>query len=1446
MAGRPIDEQIVKMTLDEADFRRKAENTISIFEKMSSIFGKTSKNTPTFDKSVQSLKELNYISGNTTMDKLHGALDTVTNRFSVMGEVANRILTNIAMKAINTGTQLVKSLSVDQIMSGFREYELKIGSIQTILSNTAHAGTNLEQVNKALDELNKYADKTIYNFADMTQNIGRFTTAGVGLEDSVTAIKGLSNLAAVSGSNTTQAANAMYQLSQELANGKVTLQGWNSVVNAGMGGKKFQDALIESGKNIGSMKDETKSFRDSLQDGWLTSEVLLDTLAKFAEDESMLEAATKVRTYTQMMDTLKEAAGSGWAKTWELLIGDFETASDLWTKASKALSSVIEGSADARNKLVEEFVNLGGRDSIVQTITNLFEAGMQLSKIAKDAFRDIFPPVTAQQLLNMVDAIKDFTASLKLSENMAGKVKTIFKGVFSVFSSLWEITKSLGSAMLNIIPEGLVSTLGGGFVDILVSAAEALIKFNDSLKEGNAITKSISGIGTFLGNMVSGIMSMLGSVRQFIFGSAEGLAGVGETVSGVISSILKSIGEFLGGFTAADLLNTGLVGVLALAVKKISKLSKPIEDLLGSITGMFEGAGGGFGIKDFFGTLGETLSSFTNSIKSVSLMAIAVAVGTLAVSLKLLEGINAEDIVKGISALGVILAGLTTSLGVVSKMNLGIFKSASIATTFVAMAGSIFVIAGALKLLSSINPEEMSTGLKGLVTIVATMTASMALLSKVDGKGSGGSMKIVAMAGSLLVIAQAVKTLSGIDEDGLTRGVLALTGIVAAMSGFVLLTEGTRMKAGTSTALVAMAVSIKILVSAMSDIAEIPTEQLKKSLITMGILLGEIALFSNLMSGVKLGGSIGMIAVATSLNMLIKPLEKFASMDGDSIGKGLITIASGLGIMVLAMHGASGGIVGAGAMVVMAAALNLMVVPIKALSSLSIDQVGVAMLALAGTIAIMATTALLLTPALPAMLGLAGAIALIGGGVGLAAAGLAMLSTGLVALSKAAPQVVKALEEIIVGIAEGLINAAPVAVEAVFTIIHSLLKAFRDYIPEFTTIAIDIIVQLAQALGEGLPDLLTAAVDLIVNLINGMADTVRTQGPELISAIFNLLGAILELVVGAMVQLVDTIFGWIPGVSDAANQIGESAIQGIRDRFRTGEVGAEGGRAFADGILGVSAYGAEAGTALAEGAAGGMAEPDTEGVGSIKGDEFVRGVSSQALNANAAGRSVSQKGREGASSVSWFQVGASAVSGFVSGIWGNIQSVYSAGVAMAEKALSAVKNRLDSHSPAREMIPEGANFVMGMVVGIRKNTKYAVSEAGNMATRAMTAAKSYVDTFMEVLSEDFETNPVVRPVLDLSDIDNNPFDWGPKPRPVGNTSELMRDMMRYISPKKELPEEPRTNPVTEETQPIVINFNNPVVQSVDQVRELSREAMAEINRTMGSFILKGKGGMTVG
>ena len=216
-------------------------------------------------------------------------------------------------------------------MDGYAEYVNKMTSIQTIKSNTEQAfggDTNRQmvQINRTLSDLNEYADQTIYSFEDMTRNIGTFTAAGVGLEDSATAIKGISNLAAASGSSSMQASTAMYQLSQALASGKVSLMDWNSVVNAGMGGELFKNALYDTADALGVARDESKSFRDSLQDGWITSEVLLETLKKFSTNESMLDAETKVKTFSQLIDTTKEAIGSGWSETWEYVFGGLEEA----------------------------------------------------------------------------------------------------------------------------------------------------------------------------------------------------------------------------------------------------------------------------------------------------------------------------------------------------------------------------------------------------------------------------------------------------------------------------------------------------------------------------------------------------------------------------------------------------------------------------------------------------------------------------------------------------------------------------------------------------------------------------------------------------------------------------------------------------------------------------------------------------------------------------------------------------------------------------------------------------------------------------------------------------------------------------------------------------------------------------------------------------------------
>ena len=375
-----VDSRVVEMRFDNKQFESNVKTSMSTLEKL--------KQKLNLSGASKGLKNVESAASKVNMSGLSNGIQTVTAKFSALQVVGVTALANITNSAIEAGKNIVSALTIDPIKDGFTEYETQMNAVQTILANTQKEGTTIEQVNKALDTLNTYADKTIYNFTEMTRNIGTFTAAGVKLDASVSAIQGIANLAAVSGSNSQQASTAMYQLSQALATGTVKLMDWNSVVNAGMGGQVFQDALIRTSEHLktgAKAAIEAKgSFRDSLQEGWLTTEVLTQTLDQFAtaadgvteyqaavkkfvdqgysqeEAKQMADlaktagdAATKVKTFTQLIDTLKEALGSGWTKTWQLVVGDFEEAKEVWTKVSDTLSAIINRSAEARNKLIE-------------------------------------------------------------------------------------------------------------------------------------------------------------------------------------------------------------------------------------------------------------------------------------------------------------------------------------------------------------------------------------------------------------------------------------------------------------------------------------------------------------------------------------------------------------------------------------------------------------------------------------------------------------------------------------------------------------------------------------------------------------------------------------------------------------------------------------------------------------------------------------------------------------------------------------------------------------------------------------------------------------------------------------------------------------------------------------------------------------------------------------
>lgn len=442
MNSKEIEERVVSMRFDNEQFEKGTKQTINTLGKL--------KQSLDFTGAVKGFKniasETNIVKKN--VDVLSSGVASIKNEFDSLQVVGATALVRLTNAAITAGKNITNALTLDPVRTGFSEYEEKMGSIQTILTNTASKGTTLDEVVKTLDELNTYADKTIYNFAQMTKNIGTFTAAGLDLQTSANSIQGIANLAAASGSTSQQASTAMYQLSQALSAGSLKLQDWNSVVNAGMGGQLFQNALKETAKEFGvdveSIIKKEGSFRESLSKGWITADILSTTLRKFTrtgakeyaesmqkngkyteeqtkkleEQALMMEnAATEVKTFTQLWDTLKETAQSGWGKTWEIIIGDYDQAKKTFTEINNIVSPMIEKVSDSINNLLEGAL---GSQSKWSNILDTFSK----ARIGIDSIKKAMAETYASK--GIISNVKEFDALL---EKYGGDVSKMVRGI---------------------------------------------------------------------------------------------------------------------------------------------------------------------------------------------------------------------------------------------------------------------------------------------------------------------------------------------------------------------------------------------------------------------------------------------------------------------------------------------------------------------------------------------------------------------------------------------------------------------------------------------------------------------------------------------------------------------------------------------------------------------------------------------------------------------------------------------------------------------------------------------------------------------------------------------------------------------------------------------------------------------------------------------------------
>lgn len=1045
--SKSVEKRIVEMRFDNQQFEKGVQTTMGTLDKL--------KHSLKLDGATKGLEDIDKAAKGINISGLSSAVETVKSRFSALEVVAITALANITNSVVNAGKKLVDSFTMEPIQQGFAEYELKMGSVQTIMAST---GADIKTVNGYLEELNTYSDKTIYSFSDMTSSIGKFTNAGVSLDDAVKAIKGISNEAAVSGANANEASRAMYNFAQALSSGAVKLIDWKSIENANMAtvefkqslldtalamgtvvkvGDKYQSTTTDAQGKISDLFTATSMFNDSLSSQWMTTDVLVQTLGNYATDVREMTAAEKkayeeklrgigyteeqikaieelgqkafdsaqdVKTFSQLMDTLKEAAGSGWAQTFEILFGDLEEAKVLWTSVSQVVGGFIDQSSKARNDMLQGWKDLGGRQALIESVQNAFSGLMSVVKPVGEAFREIFPATTSEQLMNLTKGLKEFTSHLKLSDKDSQNLKNTFKGLFAVLDL---VKQGIGALVKAVFPmtKGLGS-LGSGVLSVTGKIGEWLVSLDQAAKKSDVFNQAIQKFhdkvspilksvkGHIDGAVVaikkfaethfnvpdtSGLMSVadklkariepfkkIGEVAKEAMGklvdafkaSAPVLANLGgiivDALGKVIDGIMKALrGE---GFDSLiDLLNGGIVTGIGVGIMKFIKnltgLESTADDAIGGFAGIIEGFKGAInGAK-------ETLADFQASLKADILMKIAGSIAVLAGSLLVLSLIDSDKLGGALASISILFAELAASMALFDKTLSGQKGLNKFGMAMIEMSAAILVLASALKKIASIDSDKLAGALVGITVLIGEMVAASLALSKWGGKIKTSAVSMILFAEAINILANAVGKLGALDTDKLTKGLVGVGVLMAELAAFMVASKFGNFKATQGLAIIELSAALLILEKSVSGFGSMDIETIKKGLTGVGVILAEVAGFSVIAGKAKhiLSSATALTVIGAAMLIFGKAIKDIGSLSIEMIGKGLIGIGGALAAVAVAVNLMPKNMVGIGlGLVEVAAALKIIGSVIQDAGGMKWEEIGKGMVVLAGSMTILA------------------------------------------------------------------------------------------------------------------------------------------------------------------------------------------------------------------------------------------------------------------------------------------------------------------------------------------------------------------------------------------------------------------------------------------------------------------------------------------------------------
>jgi hypothetical protein len=1203
--SKTIDERVVEMRFDNKQFESNVQTSLSTIEKL--------KKSLDMDGATKGLESIDSAAKKVDMSGLGSAVETVKTRFSALEVMAVTALANITNSVVNTGKQMLRSLTIEPIADGFNEYELTLNAIQTTMAGT---GKTAKEVETQLKKLDEYADKTVYSSADMFNNLPKFTNAGVEIEQATTAMVGIANATALAGGDARQASIAFYNLGQAIGTGYLSRMDYNSINNAGIATMEWKNQMVEAALAAGTLteagdglyKAGNKTFTlqqlfiDGLQEQWATTDVMMKVFQDYGDETTEIgakaySAAQDLRTFSMMMDSLKATAGTGWKDTWQILFGDLDEAKELWTELGNVIGGFISAQADARNEMLQGWKDLGGRTKLIEALKNAFEGVQSVIKPIYEAFREIFPPTTAQQLYDITENLRKFTANLKLSDTASANLKSTFKGLFAIL----DIVKQAFSAIFTAIRPlfGGFGTLGDGILGFTGGIGNAIVAFDEFIKTSGAFQKVGEGIATVIQTIMTALSTLKNKIKEKfesanfeVFHSLlerihERMTQVGEAAGEMKSGVIVAfevIGEALANCQFVQLLSAvwNVVKTIGSGIVKIlgelgSSLAKNLgEANFSGIIDLLNGISFGaiaVGITKFVGTfrkaiedIGSFKESFIGILDSVrgcfeayqtqlqagTLLKIASAIAILTASLIALSLVDSEKLNVALGAITVLFAELLASMAVFNKISgqaTGVMKSV---TAMLGIATAVLILASALKKIADLDAKQLTTGLIGVAGLTTMMVAAAKAMSSNSKTIIKGATQMVIFAAAIKILASVCEQLAKLDWNQLAKGLVGVGVLLAEVSLFLRTAKFSGKSITTATGIVILSAAIKVLASACKDFGEMKWEEIGKGLASIAVLLAEVTAFTKLTGNAKhvISTGVALVAIGAAMKIFASAVKDFSGMQWDEIARGLVAMAGALAAVTIAVNFMPKSMIGIGTgLIAVSAALLILANALNQMGSMSWEEIAKGLITLGGAMAILAI-------GLNAMTGtLAGSAALL-----VAASALLVLTPVLAILGAMSwSSIVKGLVTLagafaILGVAGAvltplvpsilalsgslaLIGVAVVGIGAGLALAGAGLSALA--------VGLTALAAAGTAGATAIVASLTVIITGVAALIPAIVAKIGEAIVEFCKVIADSAGAIGEAVKAVVLMLVDVLVECVPAIADGALKLIAGVLEAL-------------------------------------------------------------------------------------------------------------------------------------------------------------------------------------------------------------------------------------------------------------------------------------------------------------